>query len=149
MTTATTTTGRFPGIDADSIARDARVYDEGHGAGKAEGFAQVLAALAAGEAPERICTECRRTHPRVDEELQRRGVAAHPDGRLELRQPPLAPRPVPEDDEPAPPLVQPNDHDCETGQLVIGERPLTPDGIARIRAEVEHMRPAAAGARAR
>lgn len=65
-----------------SIARNVRSYTEGHSSGKGEGMAQVLAGVVRGDPVEAVYQECRRTHPRILEELRIRGITVCVDGVL-------------------------------------------------------------------
>lgn len=117
----------------DTIGRNARSYCEGHGAGVPEGMAEILAGLTAGTPLGQLLAECRRTHPRVDEELRRRGVLVHPDGRLGRSGVPVSGPLVDDGERPTPLLVHPAPADIDTGQLVMGERPLSYDELRELR----------------
>ena len=74
-------------IAAREAARHARIdlYISGHRTGKAEGMAQVIAALAGGCSLDEAVRECMRTHPAVVTELERRGWTATNEGIVERK----------------------------------------------------------------
>jgi hypothetical protein len=64
------------------IEHNVTSYTEGHSSGKGEGMAQVLAATLEGQSVPAIVAECRRTHPRVVDELRIRGFTVCADGSI-------------------------------------------------------------------
>lgn len=65
-----------------TIEWNVRSYCEGHACGSAEGMAQVLTELLRGVTMTEVFAECRRTHPRIDEEVRRRGFTIDSDGKI-------------------------------------------------------------------
>jgi hypothetical protein len=96
-------------LEPDKLAINGSSYAGGLATGKAEGMAQVLVEVFLGKPLDEVLAECRRSHPRVVEELDRRGVTVDAEGHLQR----------------ALPALTPAREDNETGQVVLGERVLS------------------------